>query len=104
MQKLHIRFGDLAFVLGHKRNYLRPIGMKRANAHEPRVPDMATFESTRPAPFGSIAVFRAVSAFQAAVEALTAWNSSRKTRVALRDLSDEVLADIGLNRGDITKL
>ena len=65
---------------------------------------MATFEATRTAPFGSIAVFRTIGAFQAAVEALNAWNTSRKTRVALRDLSDDVLSDIGLTRGDINRL
>ena len=65
---------------------------------------MATYEFTRPAPFGAIAIYRAVEGVQSGINALIAWNDARQTRKVLNTLSDEVLADIGLLRGTITDI
>lgn len=62
---------------------------------------MAAFETTRPAPFGAISVFRAVQFVSDAIEGLAAWKDARITRQALSKLSDRELDDIGLCRGDI---
>ena len=64
---------------------------------------MASIEFTRSAPFGAITIHRAITAVQTSVEGLVAWEKSRRTQKALNALSDEVLADIGLTRGDIAK-
>lgn len=50
------------------------------------------------APFGSLTVYRVVSAIDNARTALLRWNATRVTRLALVSLSDELLEDIGLNR------
>ena len=62
---------------------------------------MAAFETTRPAPFGAIAIFRAVQFVSNALIAVAGWNDARVTRNALGKLSDRELDDIGLCRGDI---
>jgi uncharacterized protein YjiS (DUF1127 family) len=62
---------------------------------------MATYETSRAAPFGAITVFRLVQAAGSAGVALQAWNSARITRKALSKLSNRELDDIGLSRGDI---
>lgn len=62
---------------------------------------MATYETSRAAPFGAITVFRMVQAVGTAATALQAWNSARVTRNALSKLSNRELDDIGLCRGDI---
>ena len=62
---------------------------------------MAAIETSRPAPFGAIATYRAVNALSIAFGALGAWNDARITRKALSKLSDRELDDIGLCRGDI---
>jgi uncharacterized protein YjiS (DUF1127 family) len=66
--------------------------------------EMAAIEFTRPAPFGAITIFHAVEGVGNIFAALSNWNSARKTRIALSQLSDEVLRDIGLERGDIPRL
>ncbi|MBU9699004.1 DUF1127 domain-containing protein [Rhodobacteraceae bacterium HSP-20] len=62
---------------------------------------MAAYETTRPAPFGAISIFRAVQFVSNAQIAFSAWNDARVTRKALAKLSDRELDDIGLCRGDI---
>ena len=62
---------------------------------------MAAFETTRPAPFGAISIFRLVSFIGETVATFSAWNDARVTRKALGKLSDRELDDIGLCRGDI---
>lgn len=62
---------------------------------------MAAFETTRPAPFGAISIFRAVQFFSDAAIAFSNWNDARVTRNALAKLTDRELDDIGLCRGDI---
>jgi uncharacterized protein YjiS (DUF1127 family) len=62
---------------------------------------MAAVETTRPAPFGAVTTYRAVTGLSNALAALAAWNDARMTRKALNKLSDRELDDIGLCRGDI---
>lgn len=64
---------------------------------------MATFESTRPAPFGAVTIFRVFSAIDSMRETLVEWNNNRVTRNVLSRLSDHELEDIGLTRGDIAR-
>lgn len=65
---------------------------------------MATFETTRPAPFGAETAHRVVSAVNNLRIAVIDWNERRSTRAALNRLSDRELADIGLSRGDIDRI
>jgi uncharacterized protein YjiS (DUF1127 family) len=62
---------------------------------------MAAYETTRSAPFGAIATFRAVQFVLSIVDTFRTWNDARMTRIALDKLSDRELDDIGLCRGDI---
>jgi uncharacterized protein YjiS (DUF1127 family) len=65
---------------------------------------MATTDTrTAVAPFGAITVHRVVTALSGVVGTLRAWNDTRRTIVALRELSPAQLDDIGLTRGDIAK-
>lgn len=65
---------------------------------------MAAYETTRPAPFGAISIFRAVQFISNAYIAFANWNDARVTRNTLAKLSDRELDDIGLCRGDIEML
>jgi len=65
---------------------------------------MAATQTTRPAPFGAISIFRAVQAVSRLLAAIATWNDARITRKALSKLSDRELDDIGLCRGDIEVL
>jgi uncharacterized protein YjiS (DUF1127 family) len=62
---------------------------------------MASYESSRAAPFGAISIFRAVQSVSETVTSFVAWNNARKTRNALYSLSSRELDDIGLCRADI---
>ena len=62
---------------------------------------MAAYETTRPAPFGAISIFRFVQFVSDIYLAVSNWNDARVTRTALGKLSDRELDDIGLCRGDI---
>ena len=62
---------------------------------------MASYETSRAAPFGAISIFRAVQSVSETVGAFQAWNNARKTRSALNALSNRELDDIGLCRADI---
>lgn len=65
---------------------------------------MAAVETTRPAPFGAITTYRAISGLSGILATLAAWNDARVTRKALSKLSDRELDDIGLCRGDIEQI
>lgn len=65
---------------------------------------MAAVETTRPAPFGAITTYRAISAVSRAFRAVSVWNDARATRNSLSKLSDRQLDDIGLCRGDIDRI
>jgi uncharacterized protein YjiS (DUF1127 family) len=65
---------------------------------------MAVYSIERPVPLGAIAIFRVVDGFEHAIARLRAWRNARGTESALRKLSDQQLADIGLHRGDIAVL
>ncbi len=65
---------------------------------------MAAIETSRPAPFGAIATYRAVNAFSNTLAKFKVWNDTRITRKSLSKLSDRELDDIGLCRGDIEML
>lgn len=62
---------------------------------------MAAYETTRPAPFGAISIFRFVQFVSDIYLTVANWNDARVTRTALGKLSDRELDDIGLCRGDI---
>ena len=62
---------------------------------------MAAFDTTRPAPFGAISIFRLVQFVSDTYLSFATWNDARVTRSALGKLSDRELDDIGLCRGDI---
>jgi uncharacterized protein YjiS (DUF1127 family) len=65
---------------------------------------MATFETTRPAPFGAITFFRIISALDNVLSKFVTWNNTRATQASLSRLSDHELADIGLSRGEISSI
>lgn len=65
---------------------------------------MALATYTRPAPFGAIATHAVVTRFETVLNAITAWNNTRKTQKVLMALSNRQLEDIGLTRGDIVAL
>ncbi len=70
---------------------------------------MATYENTRLLVDGargsdlgiSRGVYRITTLVTDLAQTFANWNSARKTRKALAKLSDYVLEDIGLTRGDI---
>lgn len=62
---------------------------------------MATYETSRTAPFGAITTYHVIQRVSNVFAAMTAWNDARVTRNALGKLSDRELDDIGLCRGDI---
>lgn len=65
---------------------------------------MAATETTRPAPFGAITTYRAISSVSGLLAAFAAWNDARVTRNALGRLTDRELDDIGLCRADVETL
>jgi uncharacterized protein YjiS (DUF1127 family) len=65
---------------------------------------MSAVAFTRPAPFGAIALFRAVTAIESAVKALRASWASAEARRALSRLTPHGLADIGLADATLTRL
>ena len=62
---------------------------------------MADYNTSRPAPFGAIASYRAIQAVSALLGSISRWNDARLTQKSLSALSDRELNDIGLCRGDI---
>lgn len=57
---------------------------------------MATFETSRTAPFGAVAILNVVHAYDAVAEKLHAWSTVRKTTKILNGLTMSQLEDIGL--------
>ena len=66
-----------------------------------RITAMATYATSRTAPFGAISVFRMVQSVSKGAASFQSWNAARITRKALSRLSNRELDDIGLCRGDI---
>ena len=58
---------------------------------------MAAFDTSAPAPFGAISVFRATTMIETALSRLSDWNRRRRTIRELNALTDAQLADIGLD-------
>ncbi len=65
---------------------------------------MAYASTTTAAPFGAIAVYRAISAIETALNSLSAWNKDRKSNKELNALSARGFDDIGLAYGDAKSL
>ncbi|MBA3324709.1 MAG: DUF1127 domain-containing protein [Rhodobacteraceae bacterium] len=65
---------------------------------------MSVTYANRSVPLGATSTFRVVSLFERAADAFAAWRNARATAVALADLSDKQLADIGLSRGEIAEV
>jgi len=65
---------------------------------------MATLNTTKPAPFGAIATFRAIHALENAKNGFVAWNANRKTYKQLSALTSRELEDIGLSRMDVENM
>lgn len=65
---------------------------------------MATFTTTKAAPFGAITTFRAIHALETAKNNFVAWNAKRNTYKQLSALSTRELEDIGMCRGDVENL
>ncbi len=65
---------------------------------------MATFETTRSAPFGAETVYRIASIFDETRATLVDWNNRRMTRNIVARLSERELADIGLCRADVENM
>lgn len=63
---------------------------------------MTSFDTTRTT-YGA-STPRAATLFAHLSSAFAAWNDTRKTARALHGLTDRELADIGLNRGDISNV
>jgi len=55
------------------------------------------------APFGAVAIHRAVGAVSDLFVAIRDWNDARRTVAALNQLNANLLDDIGLTQGDILK-
>jgi uncharacterized protein YjiS (DUF1127 family) len=63
---------------------------------------MSVYASARPVPpLGSVATFRVVTLIERA--GLAAWRTARATESVLARLPDQQLADIGLDRGQISE-
>ncbi|EEX09035.1 conserved domain protein [Ruegeria lacuscaerulensis ITI-1157] len=56
------------------------------------------------APLGAATVLHVVDAFIRVYDSVVEWNTARKTRKLLSQLSDAQLDDIGLTREDIAKI
>lgn len=64
---------------------------------------MASIQTSRTAPFGAVTTFRAVAMVETVANAISAWNTKRRTIRALQSLTDRELDDIGLCRADIER-
>jgi uncharacterized protein YjiS (DUF1127 family) len=62
---------------------------------------MAITTTPTVAPFGAVAIHRAIGAMSGLVAAIRDWNDARRTANALRRLKADLLDDIGLTRADI---
>lgn len=62
---------------------------------------MSVIPTDRPVPLGAVTAFRVVTFAERAWEQFVAWRRAQATERVLNELSDAVLADIGLHRDDI---
>lgn len=62
---------------------------------------MSVIDHNRSVPLGAVSAFGVVALFERAVDALVSWRRAHATAKTLRALSDQQLADIGLERADI---
>lgn len=62
---------------------------------------MFGLQTTRSIPLGAVTTLRVVNIVERVIDAARSWYSARATAVALAELSDSQLSDIGLHRGDI---
>jgi len=65
---------------------------------------MAIANTTKAAPFGAIATFRAVRALEAVKDRFVGWNAKRNTYKQLNALNTRELEDIGISRADVENL
>lgn len=65
---------------------------------------MASYELNRSVPLGSVNTLRIVTFIERVITSIAAWRSARATSVALSELSDRQLADIGIVRGEIPEI
>jgi len=65
---------------------------------------MAILNTTKTAPFGAIATFRAVRALEVVKDSFVGWNAKRNTYKQLNALSTRELEDIGITRSDVENL
>lgn len=65
---------------------------------------MSVIERTPTTPFGAIAAYRLIDTIDHLAEAVRSYLSARATQRYLNALSDELLDDIGLTRGDIEEV
>jgi uncharacterized protein YjiS (DUF1127 family) len=101
LQRLHGGLAAIAIVPRPREGHIPPAPRIRRR-RSPKAPDiMSVLDTNRSVPLGAIATFRTVSFLDRALNAATAWQRARGTRAALRSLSDDQLADIGLHRGEI---
>ena len=105
MRRMQDGLAPPPIALHMQHDYLPPIAAQRcAMSRTEKEHTMAAIETSRPAPFGAIATYRALNSLSNVLAALGAWNDARVTRKALSKLSDRELDDIGLCRGDIEML
>lgn len=65
---------------------------------------MAFLNTTKTAPFGAIATYRAVKAIEAVKTSFVSWNTKRNTYKQLSVLSTRELEDIGITRADVNNM
>ncbi len=65
---------------------------------------MANTFVSKSVPFGAHTFTQVTSKLAAIKSAIVTWNAERMTKVALANLSDTQMNDIGLSRGDLHKM
>lgn len=65
---------------------------------------MAAQTTSTVAPVSALFSYRIVASIESAWNAFVAWNIQRKTAAELNALTDHELEDIGLSRGDISRI
>lgn len=65
---------------------------------------MATIATSRPVPFGAVAILNVVNFFSNSASSLAVSLKAAKTRSILTNLSNSQLDDIGVMPGDIAKI
>jgi len=103
MHRLQAGHAEAWLALHMQQNYLTRHGGRSPHFKqiENRMNAMAAVDTTRPAPYGAITTYRAITGVTNLLAGLAAWNDARSTRKALSRLTDRELDDIGLCRGDI---